>query len=262
MTKPPKARIRDSFERAAATYDSAAVIQRAICDDLLAALPTNLPATEPHRLLDAGCGTGYALPRLQSRFPKADAIALDLSKAMLGQIAVPCRRIAGDLEQLPLADDCIDLFWTSLSVQWCDLDRVLAEARRVLRPGGTLALASLGRETFHELRTAFASVDGYTHTLAFHDAAEIGTLATRNGLIAGNLKNTPKQEFFPDLKTLLRSVKAIGANQVGSGRRTGLMSRTAFAAAEAAYETLRTPAGLPLTYDVVTLLARKASETP
>ena len=54
----------------------------------------------------------------------------------------------------------------------------------------------------------------------------------------------------------MRAVKAIGANQLGAGRRTGLLSRDALTRAELAAEALRTPDGLPLTYDVITLHAR------
>src|SRR5574343_1377583 len=121
MTNPSKARVRQSFERAAPTYDSAAAIQRRICDGLLDALPPLAVA----RLLDAGCGTGYALPLLCRHFPQAQAIALDLSPAMLRQIAAPSYRIAGDLEHLPLIDASIDLYWSSLAVQWCELPLVL-----------------------------------------------------------------------------------------------------------------------------------------
>ena len=44
---------------------------------------------------------------------------------------------------------------------------------------------------------------------------------------------------------------------LGSGRRTSLMSRATFLRAEIAVEALRTPAGLPLTYDVTYLTAHK-----
>ncbi|HLO61859.1 MAG TPA: malonyl-ACP O-methyltransferase BioC [Azonexus sp.] len=252
MTKPAKARVRLSFERAASTYDSAAQIQRRICDRLL----DTLPAQAFSRLLDAGCGTGYALPLLCRRFPQAQALALDLSPAMLQRIEAPCERIAGDLEHLPLSDASIDLYWSSLAVQWCELPLVLREARRVLRPAGALALASLGPATFGEMRLAFAGVDEYRHTLAFHSADEVRHMAKEAGFATVDVQQRAEIAHYPDFKSLLRSVKAIGANQVGLGRRTSLMSRSAFQRAEAAYEAQRTGDGLPLTYDVITLNAR------
>jgi malonyl-CoA O-methyltransferase len=69
-------------------------------------------------------------------------------------------------------------------------------------------------------------------------------------------KNTREIAHYADFKSLLRAVKAIGANQLGAGRRTALLSRDAFARAELAAEALRLPDGLPLTYDVITLHAR------
>lgn len=142
-------------------------------------------------------------------------------------------------------------------MQWCDLAKTLAEARRVLKSGGQLALASLGPATFHELRTAFADVDDYHHTLAFHTPEEIGQMATDAGLVAVDVQKGTEIAHYADFRTLLKAVKAIGANQLGSGRRTSLMSRATFSRAEAAVEALRTPAGLPLTYDVTYLTARK-----
>jgi len=254
MTRPSKARVRQSFERAAPTYDSAATVQRQVCNRLAERLPAMPPVA---RLLDAGCGTGYAQALLQKRFPGAHAVALDLSAGMLERIATPCCRLAGDLEHLPLANDSVDLYWSSLAVQWCDLAKTLAEACRVLKPGGQLALASLGPATFHELRTAFADVDNHQHTLAFHTPAEIAQIASAAGLLAVDVQKGTKTAHYPDFKTLLKAVKAIGANQLGSGRRTSLMSRTDFQRAETAIEALRTPAGLPLTYDVTYLTACK-----
>ena len=252
MHKPAKARVRLSFERAAPTYDSAAEVQRRICDRLLAGLPDQPVA----RLLDAGCGTGYAQALLQARFPAAQAVALDLSPAMLDRIAAPCCRLAGDLEHLPLADASLDLYWSSLAVQWCELALALREARRALKPGGRLALASLGPATFHELRHAFSGVDEYRHTLSFHSPEEIRQIALDAGFAAVDVKKSTEIAYYQDFKSLLKAVKAVGANQVGDGQRRSLMSRAAFARAAAACETLRTPAGLPLTYDVIALYAQ------
>ena len=253
MTRPSRARIRESFERAAASYDEAATVQRRVCARLAAGLPAGLAA---RRVLDAGCGTGFAQTALQQRYPTATPIALDLAPGMLRRVGTHCCRLAGDLEHLPLAAASIDLYWTSLAVQWCDLPRALAEARRVIADGGALALASLGPATFHELRSAFAGVDAHRHTLSFHAPEELRNLAMAAGFVAVDVQNHTEIAYYPDFKSLLRAVKALGANQLGAGRRTSLLSRNAFARAELAGEALRTPAGLPLTYDVITLHAR------
>ena len=254
MNRPSKTRIRQSFERAAPTYDAAAVVQRRVCALLAAGLPADLGAD---RVLDAGCGTGFAQLLLQQRFPAAHTIALDFAPAMLRRVGTPCCRLAGDLEHLPLAAASADLYWCSLAVQWCDLPRALVEARRVLTEGGTLALASLGPATFHEMRTAFAGIDAYRHTLSFHAPEEIRDLAMAAGFVAVDVQKHIEIAHYPDFKSLLRAVKAIGANQLGAGRRTSLLSRSAFQRAELAAEALRTPDGLPLTYDVITLHACK-----
>ena len=254
MNRPSKARIRDSFERAAPSYDEAADVQRRVCARLAAGLPAELSV---RRILDAGCGTGFAQPLLRQRFPTAHAIALDFAPAMLHRVGAPCCRLAGDLEHLPLAANSIDLYWSSLAVQWCDLPRALAEAHRVLADDGHLALASLGPNTFHELRTAFAGIDGHHHTLSFHTAEEMRDLAGVACSGAVNFEIRTEIAYYANFKLLLRAVKALGANQLGEGRRTALLSRTAFNRAADACEKQRTPAGLPLTYDVIMLHARK-----
>jgi len=254
LSPPPKSRIRQAFERAAPTYDGAAAIQRDVCHALLATLADAAP---PGVLLDAGCGTGYALPLLAERFPVAGRLALDLSPAMLGRVGAPCWRLAGDLERLPLADACVDLYWSSLAAQWCELPLALAEARRVLRPGGRLALATLGPETFGELRAAFAGVDAYRHTLSFHAPEDIAGIAAAAGFAGIAVGRRRHLAHYADFRALLRAVRAIGANQLGEGRRRGLLGRAAFAKAEAAAERGRAAAGLPLTYDVLILGARR-----
>ncbi|MGE5386590.1 MAG: malonyl-ACP O-methyltransferase BioC [Betaproteobacteria bacterium] len=250
---PAKHRVRRAFDKAAHTYDDAAAIQRHACERLAVGLPSEPP---PQRMLDAGCGTGYGLRLLAKRFPEAQGIGLDLAPAMLAKARLALG-IAGDVEHLPLADASIDAYWSSLTAQWCHLDQLLAEARRVLRPNGRLALATLGPETFAELRQAFAASDLYTHTLGFLDVKSVEERARVAGFRSGKVEREPVVTHHADLKQLLGSIKAIGANQVGSGRRTGLMGRAAWARAQAAYEALRQPAGLPLTYELIYLWAEK-----
>lgn len=250
--KPPKHLICRAFDQAAATYDSAAEVQRFACQKLA----TDLDDPGSGLILDAGCGTGYGLRLLLECFPKASGIGLDLSLAMLAK-ANHAEVIAGDIEHLPFAAESVDLYWTSLTAQWCALDTLLDEAMRVLRPDGQLALATLGTQTFRELRTAFSASDGHTHTLNFLSPEAAGISARQAGFSNIQVEHHPLITYHSQFKPLLASIKAIGANQVGAGRRRGLMSRAAWQRAEAAYEALRLPEGLPLTYDLVFLKAAK-----
>ena len=251
-------RVRASFERSAGTYDNAAIVQRRVCDRLLEGLPKSTSGKRPVHILDAGCGTGYGSRLLRQFAPEATLFGLDFAPAMLRHardVADSC--CAADIENLPLADACVDLWWSSLTIQWCALEAVFGEALRVLRQGGTLALSTLGPATFAELRDAFAGVDPNRHTLAFSEPQTIGQALATAGFPAVEIRRERHVVHYPDLRTLLRSIKDIGAHNVGDGARSGMLGRHAWQQVEAAYEKYRTADGLPAVYDVIFAYAQK-----
>lgn len=250
---PTPAQVRHAFGRAAQTYDAAAAIQRQagqLLDARLGALDC-----APRVVLDAGCGTGFGLRLLAARWPQARLLALDIAAPMLRQVSDGVARVQADVHHLPLADACVDLYWSCLTLQWCDLARALAEARRVLRPGGWLAMATLGAETFTELREAFAAADEFEHTVRFADPAPIVQQA---GFAEAHITRQRLTACYPDLTTLLHAIRRTGANQLGSARRRTLLGRQAWQRVQRAYETLRQPDGLPLGYDLYLIAARRA----
>lgn len=254
-----KSRVRDSFDRAATTYDTAAVVQRRVCERLLdggeaswAALP------DAPGILDAGCGTGYGARLLRARWPAAAVTSVDFAPAMLAfarQASDAC--CAADIERLPFAQARFDLWWSSLAIQWCHAATVFGEAARVLRRGGALAVSTLGPQTFAELDAAFAGVDAYRHTLPFGSPEAIGEALAHAGFTDIRLRRERHAVHYPDLKTLLRAVKAVGAHNVGAGARGGMMGRRTWQSVEAAYERHRSAAGLPASYDVILAYANK-----
>lgn len=116
---------------------------------------------EGDRVLDAGCGTGRALPPLRTAVgPSGVVLGADLTPAML-QAAVRAGRdrdgqlLLADVAALPLRAQSLDaVFGAGLISHLPDPAENLRELARVVRPGGTLAL-------FHPIgRAALAARQG------------------------------------------------------------------------------------------------------
>jgi malonyl-CoA O-methyltransferase len=257
--------IRASFEKAAAHYDDSAFLQLEVARRLDEHL--DLMKLAPARILDAGCGTGFAFPLLNRRYPKAELVGLDLAHGMLDQArqrlpkpSLLGRLFAGaaaplvcaDMACLPLASDSCDLAWSSLAMQWLDDPEVVyREIRRVLRPGGLLMFATLGPDTLKELRAAFAGLDGHGHVNRFIDMHDLGDALVHAGFANPVMEMEHITLTYDDLKGLLRDLKGIGAHTVLEGRREGLMGRTEWQRLVANYERFRQDGRLPATYEVV-----------
>ncbi|TDY04083.1 malonyl-ACP O-methyltransferase BioC [Thiohalophilus thiocyanatoxydans] len=251
---------RGAFDRAAGSYDQAAVLQREVADRILERL--DYIKHVPQRLLDVGCGTGYTLQPLARRYPGSEIWALDVSLNMLDQARRKptlwqkfrgrFRYVAGDAEQLPLADASVDMIFSSLAVQWCvDLDRTFAEMRRVLKPDGLLMFSTFGPDTLRELRHCFESVDDYSHTNQFIDMHDIGDALLRNGFGDPVMDMEMLTVTYDDVLSIMRDLKQIGAHNVTQGRARGLTGKRRMQAVSEAYEQFRQEQRLPVSYEVL-----------
>ncbi len=105
------------------------------------------------RVLDAACGSGSFLPLLAELVgPTGRLAALDLAPDNVAVVeqrvavsALPCpvEARAGTVLDLPYADDSFDAVWFANTSQYltdAELATVLAEFRRVVRPGGLVAV--------------------------------------------------------------------------------------------------------------------------
>ena len=93
------------------------------------------------RVLDVGCGTGFATEGLLER--TGNVYGLDQSVHQLEQAWAklgkhdPVAFHLGDAERLPFRDDSFDVVWSSGSIEyWPEPVETLREIRRVARPGG------------------------------------------------------------------------------------------------------------------------------
>ncbi len=254
-----KARVRASFDRAATRYDAAAILQNQVRLAMLQRL--DLIKISPKIILDAGCGTGRASFTLQKRFKKAQVISLDFSMAMLNnmhtkqslinKILGKKSLICADIEQLPVAGNSIDFFWTNLALQWCnDLDQTFTEVMRVLQPDSLFMFSTFGPDTLKELRAA--SGNNNTHVSRFIDMHDIGDALTRAGFNAPVLDVEHYTLTYDNVKGVMMDLKTIGANNATDGRAKTLKGKGFLKNLTAQYEQFRQQDGkLPATFEVV-----------
>lgn len=267
--------VRRAFDRAAERYQQYAVLQAEVCDRLLEKL--EVVKLSPQLILDAGTGTGAAIPTLFARYKKAQVVTLDLSENMLVKanqhrnfLRTP-QAVCGDLEKLPFADDSFDLVFSSLSMQWCnDLNAALLEAKRVLKPGGLYVFTTFGPDTLKELRHSWSQVDDNIHVNQFIDMHDIGDVLLQDGFAEPVMEAEIMTVTYDSVDRLMRDLKAIGANVTASSSasavtlddgsappvrkataRKGLGGKSILHAVRQGYEKFRRDNILPATYEII-----------
>lgn len=261
MHKTRQELIKRAFDNAASTYDSAADVQREISEILAQYLIEQVNFT-PNNIIDAGCGTGYATSLLANMWPNANFILIDFAPSMLSVASkyhncdTNYNFICADIEMLPIKQDSIHIYWSSMTWQWNNVYCCLSEVERILKSGGLISIATLGKKNFSELYNAFQGIDEYNHVNIIPSYEELFNYLKLNNWTILVWEKKYIRRYYKNLKILLRSLKNVGAQTVNY-RRPTLLSSSAWKKIENYYEIWREPQGLPLTYDVVWLVAKR-----
>ena len=135
------------FDRIAPVYDVMNRVMTAGLDQRWRRLTVQTVVRPGDRVLDACCGTGDLA--LAARKAGAEVVGLDFSERMLERARRKSSEIEwlqGDLLELPFEDASFDAATVGFGVRnVVDLERGLAELRRVLRPGGRLGILEITR---------------------------------------------------------------------------------------------------------------------
>lgn len=255
-----RAAMRNAFEKAAASYDTAAVLQQEVAKRLVERM--DYMSMKPVSILDAGSGTGFVSEILASRYPKAKITALDLAFNMLTQAKAKrsfkqrwnkqFRYINAEVESLPLADASVELIISGLTLQWCqDLPKVFKEFKRVLAPGGLLLFSSFGPDSLKELRQSWAEVDDIPHVNAFADMHDVGDALVQSGFLDPVMDMEVITVTYKDVKMVMRDLKQIGAHNVMQGRSHNITGKNKLQKMIQAYEQFRLDGLLPVTHEIV-----------
>jgi ubiquinone/menaquinone biosynthesis C-methylase UbiE len=154
-------------------------------------LVAQVSAGAPTAVLEIGCGTGSLTTLLAQALPNASLTGLDPDPAVLARAQVKDRAhrikwLQGTATELPLPDHSVDRVVASLLLHHLtgtEKQQALAEASRVLRPGGRLHVADWGAPQDPFMHAAFfvlRMIDGFDRTRA-HVRGEVPSLLMRGG---------------------------------------------------------------------------------
>ena len=249
--------VQQCFNSSATTYQQRAVLQKDLGTDLLKTL---MPAVVNNReiILDLGCGPGLFSQPLSEL--SEHLISLDASLSMLQANPNSQTKLTCDSHQLSLLDNCVDLVFSNLMIQWCDFETVVNEVYRVLKPGGEAVISTLLPGSLYELQQAWQVVDDDEH---IHQYQSLHTI--QDCLANMNWKTVETQTkrytyYYESARALARELKSLGANAVKGRSSKALCGKGKWLAMESAYvKNFADPASnlLPATYRALIIKLKK-----
>ena len=151
-----------------------------------------LPLEREAGFLEVGCGTGWAVRRAASRLASGPACGIDISPKMIeraGEKTAAADRAkiefhVANAESIPYADQSFGSILCSFSIHhYEDPVRALSEMKRVLRPGGSIAIMDSARDISLAiwLQDRWRRYGEKSH-VQYYTVAEMADLIRRAGL--------------------------------------------------------------------------------
>jgi ubiquinone/menaquinone biosynthesis C-methylase UbiE len=148
MSTAKQDKIQQHYDEVADIYDNHYDLPHGRCyhTHLSQHLMQSLP--KGARLLDIGCGTGLFVEKYTSE--EGSAVGIDLSRRMIERARHRCAAsdfTIGTGETIPFSDNTFDAVSSLLVFSYLrDPEAMLSEAYRVLKPGGAIAICTLGKK--------------------------------------------------------------------------------------------------------------------
>lgn len=225
-------KVKAHFSHSATTYKINPQLQKIVGEHLL----TQLPRDKQTMCLDLGSGPGLFTKALQQN--STHLVSADISQDMLKMNENAEHKLQVDAHNLPINANQFDIVFSSLMIQWCDLDKVLAEVYRVLKPGGKAVISTLVQGSLYELQQAWAKVDQDEHIHHYQHMQSLTKVVNQTKWQRIELQRQQHTFWFESVSALAKELKSLGANYVQGKKRKGLMAKSKWLEMEKQYQTL------------------------
>ena len=209
-------------------------------------------------VVDLGCRSGWMSKGVISHFPDARVVGVEGVVEML-RVARDENFESGRFtplaalpQQLPLADNSVDLVVSALSICHHSLTSALKEVERVIAPGGQFLAAFVARGTVGELASAWSRVDDCSHIHPFSGLEEVGDALVEAGFVNSVADRAHWKVEYSELETLFSDLRALGETNVLTQRRRTLTGKRRFDRLRSALELSRGSDGkIPISLEVI-----------
>lgn len=215
--------IRQSFNRAADSYDLSAQVQNWSALQL----GEKVPLSQKARILDLGCGTGNLVPFIRQSAPSF-YLGIDLSEKMLVKARKKfpdnspffflCSDIASFLKTCTYHFDYII---SNASMQWLTLDkRLLENLARVLKPNGQVLFTYFPPTNFQRFKTVLETIENKKVPLICDNFIPADVLQKR---FSAFFKKCYREQwthviYYENMRELLQSIKKTGISPTSTPR--------------------------------------------
>lgn len=248
--------VADTFSHAASLYKQHDVLQRITAKTLQG------NAILTGHLADIGCGPGTCFSDFSS---VSNVIAIDIAAGMLEQVRLNYPQYSTlncDAQSLTLSANSVDSVYSNLALQWCDdFPKAVNEIERVLVDNGVCSLAIVADGSLPELQTLGFRTNQFTSMpslLSAFGVKDVSMQSCNSHWTVLQAKVEKVTVYFADLRSLLYSIKGVGASagQAGSQSRA-MLSKSAWQERVVLAQGLATEKGIPLTYHIAYIHAKK-----
>ena len=145
-------KIQHSFQRALASYNDHAIVQKKSALTLLSHLVKCDIKPKLTRVFEFGCGTGFLTLPLTQRFTISELIANDIVEECHNYLSrSDLKFIIGDIDKIAIPSNC-DLICSASYAQWStDLEGLIERITASLNEDGYMAISSFSEGQFKEL---------------------------------------------------------------------------------------------------------------
>ena len=202
--------IKNSFNKAAASYDTHCHLQQQTGETLIALIKKY--RNESSHILDLGCGTGIVTAKLAKNFSYNTFLGVDIANQLLEKASALLHPLAIEIRETdfnqPFSLGKFNLIFSNMALHWSqNLPLTLEFIKKNLAKKGQLAFSIPLLGTFNEIKNTVA-------IQKFMTQSEVLNILTQQDYEIVATETTQISFTFSHLLTALRSIKKVGANYV------------------------------------------------